>query len=131
MSVLDVKKEEEESGGRGAVVVAVVAYVVIGGRGLGRGDGRRRRGTPEGQDVGAARGRSVALGIVLTMGHDMHVRGRRWANAILIDGRLGKKRSDAPRSGRQQAGRYGLKAFDAATRVGEASSLADETFHSG
>ncbi len=56
--------------------------------------------------------------------------GAEEANAILMV-KLGKKRSDAPRSGRQQAGRYGLKAFDAATRVGEASSLADETFHSG
>ena len=43
---------------------------------------------------------------------------------------FGKKRSGTPRSGRLRLrGRYGLKAFDAASRVGEASSLMDETSH--
>jgi hypothetical protein len=41
-----------------------------------------------------------------------------------------KSEAETPRSGRQRLrGRYGLRAFDAATRVGEASSLMDETSH--
>jgi len=73
MSILDVKKKKEEgSGGRGAVVVVA--------QGLGRGGGRRPgtlagtlAGTWEGQDVGPASGRA---GVVLTLGHDMHVHGQ-------------------------------------------------------
>ncbi len=38
-------------------------------------------------------------------------------------------RSGRPAQGARVADRYGLKAFDAASRVGEASSLADEAFH--
>jgi len=38
-------------------------------------------------------------------------------------------RSGRPAQGARVADRYGLKAFDAAARVGEASSLADEAFH--
>ena len=42
---------------------------------------------------------------------------------------------DGPRSGNPPdvgaVNRYGLKAFDAATRVREASSLADEPLHNG
>jgi len=41
-----------------------------------------------------------------------------------------KSEAETPRSGRQRlSGRYGLRAFDAASRVGEASSLMDETSH--
>ncbi len=41
-----------------------------------------------------------------------------------------KSEAETPRSGRQRLrGRYGLMAFDAASRVGEASSLMDETSH--
>ena len=50
-----------------------------------------------------------------------------------IDGG-GKRTLNGPVAGEsavRREDRYGLKAFDAATRVCQASSLADETFHNG